>query len=434
MESRKSNKKPKRNSGSVLIGYDLGNLNSQISYGKPGATEPETVSAVMGTEQYNIPTVLGKKPGASQWSYGKEALRWADMEEGILVENLFELALIGESVLIDGEGFDPVALLTLFVKRSLSLLSMEMSLPSDLDAIMFTVEKLDMRSIEVLSAVAEGLELLPEQYFFQSYRESIYQYIVHQPKELWNQHVLIFDYSVFLKAYVLESNRKTTPMVVFVEKMEYPHLIRTYGLAEEKRQEWSERFLEIAEQLGCGRMISAVFLLGDGFKEAWTGEFMKFLCRGRRVFQGNNMYSKGACHGVMEKRKPSEIAVSQVFLGEDKLKANIGMKVLRHGAESYFAVLDAGVNWYEIRNQYQLIMEEGNELSFIVTSLTGGVVTEQIITLEGLPERPARTTRLLIQIRMLAAKKAQVTVTDMGFGALFPASGKKWVRELDVTS
>lgn len=434
MESRKSKTPLKRQTGTVMIGYDLGNLNSQISFSKPGTTEPETVSAVMGTEQYNIPTVLCKKPGVNQWSYGKEALRWADMEAGILVENLFELAVVGEPVLIDGENFDPAALLTLFIKRSLSLLSMEINLSADLAAIMFTVEKLNLRNIEVLSAVAEGLELRPEQFFFQSYRESIYQYIIHQPQDLWSNRVLIFDYNVNLKTYMLETNRKTTPVVVFVEKQEYPHLIRTFGLTEEKRQEWSERFLEIAGQLCNGRLISAVFLLGDGFKEAWTGEFMKYLCQGRRVFQGNNMYSKGACHGAMEKRKPSETAASQVFLGEDKLKANIGMKVLRHGAESYFAVLDAGVNWYEIRNQYQLILEEGNELSFIVTSLTGGVVTEQIITLEGLPERPARTTRLLIRIRMLAAEKVQVTVTDMGFGALFPASGQKWVRELNITS
>lgn len=433
MEGRKNKKPGKRHTGTVMIGYDLGNLNSQISYYKAGAAEPETVSAVMGTEQYNIPTVLCKKQGANQWSYGREALRRADMEDGILVEHLLELAVTGEQVLVDGENFDPVALLTLFVKRSLSLLAMEINLSTDLDAIMFTVEKLDLRYIEVLSAVAEGLELLPEQFFFQSYRESIYQYVMHQPQELWNNQVLIFDYNLYLKTYLLESNRKTTPMVVFVEKQEYPDLIRTFGLSEEKRNEWSERFLEIAEQMCYGRMISAVFLLGDGFKEEWTGAFMKLLCRGRRVFQGNNMYSKGACHGVMEKRQPSEITASQVFLGEDKLKANIGMKVLRHGVESYFAVLDAGINWYEVRNQYQLILDEGNELSFIVTSLTGGVVTEQIVTLDGLPERPPRTTRLLIRMRMLSDKKAKISVTDMGFGTLFPASGKKWVRELQIT-
>ena len=39
-------------------------------------------------------------------------------------------------------------------------------------------------------------------------------------------------------------------------------------------------------------IVSTIFLLGDGFKEGWAKESLKLLCRGRRVFQGNNLYSK----------------------------------------------------------------------------------------------------------------------------------------------
>ncbi len=421
----------KKGLGAAIIGYDLGNLYSQISYCGVNGNEPETASAVMGTEQYNIPTALCKRRGVGQWFYGKEALKYAGQEDGILLENIYQLALSGEPVQIDNESFDPAALLTLFVKRSLSLLSMEVK-PADIRAFMFTVENLDMRTVEVLSTVAAGLQIAPECVFFQSYRESIYQYVIHQPKELWVHQVLVFDYHEKLKAYLLESNNRTTPKVVFVEKQEFSHLTRMERSEEQKREQ-DLRFLEVAEQMCRDRIVTTVYLLGDGFKDNWADQSLKFLCRGRRVFQGNNLYSKGACYGALEKQNPTDINAMQVFLGEDKLKANIGMKILRQGVESYYAVLDAGINWYEVRSQFEVIINEGKQLSFIVTSLTGGVVTEETIFLEGLPERPERTTRLLIQIRMISARQVQFTVTDMGFGELFPASGKKWVQEFTVS-
>ena len=118
----------KKNGKKVIVGYDLGREQAQISYCGLEESEPETVSAVAGTEQYNIPALLCKRSGVSQWYYGKEAVKFAEREEGILVEDLLTLAERGEDVLVEGEVFDPVALLTLFVKRSLSLLGMRIPL------------------------------------------------------------------------------------------------------------------------------------------------------------------------------------------------------------------------------------------------------------------------------------------------------------------
>ena len=92
----------KKNSKKVVVGYDLGKNYAQISYCYMEETEPETVSAVTGTEQYNIPTVLCKRKGVGQWYYGKEALKFAREEEGILVEDLIALAERGEDVLVEG--------------------------------------------------------------------------------------------------------------------------------------------------------------------------------------------------------------------------------------------------------------------------------------------------------------------------------------------
>lgn len=131
-------------SDKIIIGYDLGNVFSQISYSYLSQdSEVETLSCVAGEEHYNIPTVLCKRQGTGQWFFGREALRFSEEypQEAILVENLVELAAAGEQVPIDGENYEPVALLTLFMKRSLGLLSL-VSAPERIVAMMITSRKL----------------------------------------------------------------------------------------------------------------------------------------------------------------------------------------------------------------------------------------------------------------------------------------------------
>lgn len=432
----------KKNGIKAVVGYDLGRTASQISfcilnYGVETAPEEvETISSVAGTEQYNIPTVLCKRRGVNQWFYGKEALRYAKEENGILVEDLLTLAERGEDVVIEGESYDPAALLTLFVKRSLSLLGMRLSV-NQIESFMFTVEDLTPRMVDTLNKTAAGLSLNANYILFQSYVESFYYYVLHQPEDLWKYNVMIFDYSASLKSICLECNKRTSPQVVFINSNGYPNITRMSWNGDETEREHQKlyldkEFLRIAEAEMEGSMFSTIYLLGDGFKEGWASESLRYLCRNRRVFQGNNLYSKGACYGALERLYPSEAGRNHVYLGADKLKSNVGMKVLRKGEDSYFAILDAGTNWYEVAADFEIILEEGDTIDFIITPLTGENVVDRKITLEGLPSRPRNTTRLKIHIEMTAVNQVTATIEDMGFGEIFPSSGKGWTQTITV--
>ena len=429
MSGKKSNKK-------AVVGYELGEITSQISFCFLGENEAETVSGVTGTEQYNIPTVLCKRSGVNKWFYGKEALKYVKEGEGILVENLLALAERGEEVMVEGEGFDPAALLTLFVKRSLSLLNMHISL-NQVEAVMFTVRNLTPRMVDVLNKVAGGLSLKTGSVYFQSHVESFYYYMLYQPSEMWKNNVVIYDYTEDLKSICLECNKRTTPQVVFITEQNYPQMQRVIwsgedNTREQQKQQLDKQFTRLVKEELDGTMVSTIYLLGDGFKEGWTSEALKVLCRNRRVFQGNNLYSKGACYGAMERITPSEEGKKYVYLGSDKLKANIGMKVLRRGEDSYFAILDGGENWYEAVRDFEIILQGGNVIEFMVTPLTGEYVMNRKITLDGLPERPENTSRLRLHVEMSAVDQVTVTVEDMGFGEIFPSSGKGWTQTVTV--
>lgn len=421
----------------VIVGFDLGDYISQISYWQPDKEEPETASLVVGEEQYSFPTALSKRFEINQWVYGKDATRLEKEKKGICVRRLLSLALEGEDVEVDGEYFNPVALLTLFMKRSFSLLSGVVSVDK-IGALMITVERLDHRCIEVLSAVTEGLKLQTQNIFFQSHIESFYNYTIHQKADLWRHQVVLCDFeNAYLKTYRLECNRRTTPIVAFVDEISYPELKRMPGieegpLPEDEKLARDSVFTSIMEGVCEGRLVSTVYLIGSGFDENWYINSVRFLCKGRRVFLGNNLYSKGACYALAERLNASEFSKNYVFLGNEKLKSNLGMRVLRGGKDSYYALLDAGVNWFEAYKECEFILEDGFSFSILVTPLTGKDVKELEIILDDMPERKQRATKVSLRIFLKAENIAEVVVEDLGFGQIYEATHKIWTKELQL--
>lgn len=420
----------------IVLGYDLGSEFSQISYYVMGNAEPETVSVITGEQQYNFPTVLGKRLEVNQWVYGKEALQLAQDREGVLVDNLLQLAREGEQVEVGGSSFDPVALLALFMKKSLNLLGL--LVPVDrVDALMITVENLDHIMVEILKQAARMMQLKVEHVYFQDHIESFYNYTIHQEESLWKYDVLLCDFEgEQLKTYRLECNRRTTPVVVFVEDQVYPDIRRDMSaagvLSDEEKEQLDGQFLQAVQKLCNGRIVSTVYLIGRGFEGDWCRESLKVLCRGRRIFQGNNLYSKGACFAAGEKLVQSRIEKEHVFLGKDKLKANLGMKVFRRGEASYFAILDAGINWFEAKAECEFILESGYSFRILVTPLNGRDSREVEIIMGDMPERKMRATRLHMELSMKAENRVQISLKDMGFGEIYPATGQIWQEEFEI--
>lgn len=420
----------------IIVGYDLGPASAQISYCTYENQIPETLAVIPGTEKYSIPTMLCKRNNVNQWFYGDDAVRHANQGDGTLVTDIVEKALAGEQIEIDGTEFDAVALLTLFIKRSLSKLSAVFN-GERVEGIMFTCKNLDTDMVEVLKGVVSGLGLKTKYVCFQSHAESFYQYMLHEPEELWVRDVLLFDYSSdIMKVYRMECNRRTTPIVSFIEEAEFSFFAcndfpEEDYLKEKVFEQMDSRFLSVLEECCEGRLISTAYLIGDGFAESWMKNSLQYLCRGRRVFQGNNMYSKGACHGMMERIIPSKIGKQHVFLGAEKLKSNIGMKVFRQGKDSYLALLDAGISWHEANNEVEFHLLGENYFDITITPLNGRDVQVIRVTLEGLPIRKT-PTRLYLNISMTDESKVKLYVEDLGFGEIEPSGYQKWTEYFEV--
>ena len=412
-----------KNDKKIVIGYDLANTCSQISYCyKNEEKDVETVGFVEGEENYDIPTVLCKKAGTNQWLFGHGALKFSEQypEESILVDNLVQLALEGEILQIDGKGYHPAALLALFVKRSLGTV-LKGSSVDKIAAISFTCQETGRRMSGLIQRIVKTLELKNAEIFCQTYEESFFAYLTHQPAELWQRGALLLDYrGQDMISVQIDGNRNTIPKIM-------------YSLQKIHSFDGTDKgLLEIARNCCEDNQFGAVYLIGEKFGGSWMEESLKYLCMGRRVFQGNNLYSKGACYGALRKQGENPGEDEYLFLGPDRLKANIGMKVQKRGELVYNALLDAGMYWELLEEIFEFYLKGENYLELSITSLTKEAPKQILMELDGLELAVGEVTRIRMKLTMLSEKVLAVTVTDLGFGEFREACDKKWVKEVEL--
>ena len=125
----------------------------------------------------------------------------------------------------------------------------------------------------------------------------------------------------------------------------------------------------------------------------------------------------------------SEVGKEYVFLGNEKLKANIGMKIMRQGEESYYAILDAGVNWYEAEHEMEFYISDGNEMNLQITPLIGKNGKLAQIVLE---DFPGPIARLKARFYLEAENLLVVEIEDLGFGEIRPAAGRSWKEKIEL--
>ena len=419
-----------------VLGYDLNDSMSQISYFELNSSVPETVASDAKEERLGIPTVLAKRKGVSQWEFGTAAIREAEKGNSTLVSSLLNFSASGAKLELEGEAYDATDLLILFIRRSLNLLSMILR-PDQVECMIITVASLEGRMVDVVEKIANSMPIARDKIIIQTYEESIYYYLIHQPADLWDFEVTVLDYSQpFLKAYELWMNKKCDPVVAFVDRSDFPDISMPEPMmdeeeSKEKAARLDEMILQVCHNYFAGKSVGTVFLLGEGFEGGWCDKTLKYLCMGKRVFQGRNMYSKGACYCAKDKIAPCKLNKDYVFLGQDKLKFNLGIRMNMGAKEEYLALADAGENWYDSTATYEFVVGETKTVPLIVTPLDGKGAYDIEVELTGLPDRPPKASRMRLTVSFEEEKRLKIQVEDLGFGEFFPSTGKKWEKIID---
>ena len=393
-----------------IIGYEINEKTCQISFYNERQMEPETLE--VDADNYQIPLIIGKL--RDTWAYGKEARRLVSIKEGYTATRLLSRSIAGEKVELGEETYDAVWLLSQFIEMSLQ------SFPQ-IDGIVFTVPALTEELAHLLRGIAVRMKIDKRHIFIQDYKESFCNYLFYQPKELWQYDAALFccDRNE-IKAYMLRRLKpglgggKTT--FVTVDEVASAHmkeLAMVYPvLNEDKAKEADAIFSRFIESVFDKRIVSSVFLTGEGFENNWYPRSLRVLCNGRRAFIGNNLYSKGACYTAY--RKLYMHIENPVYLSEDKLTDQITVNMRVDGQEMWYPIVSWGTHWYESNNQWEVLMEDVEDIEFHVESLIQGTMRTEKISMDKFPKRAEYSMRLQMETLFLDEKTYSFSIKEDG--------------------
>ena len=401
-----------------IIGYEINEKTCQISYFNEQQMEPDTLE--VDSDNFQIPLIIGKL--RDTWAYGKEAKRLVSIKEGFTVTRLLSKSLAGERIEFGEETYDASDLLFRFIQMSLQTFS-------EIEGIVFTVPVLTEQLAQLFREIAVRMDIDKRHIFIQDYKESFCNYLFYQPKELWQYDAALFccDRNE-IRAYMLRRLKpgldggKTTFITVDeVASAHMKELAMVYPvLNEDKAKEVDAMFCKFIASVFDKRIVSSVFLTGEGFENNWYPKSLRVLRNGPRALIGNNLYSKGACYTAY--RKLFMHIENPVYLAEGKLTDQITVNMRVDGQEMWYPIVSWGAHWYESNNQWEVLCEDMEDIELHVESLIQGNVRTEKIPLSNFPKRSEYSMRLQLETYFLDEKTCRITVRDAGFGDFLPAT------------
>lgn len=398
----------------IIAGVDIGEDSTFLSFMTSGIDEPVTVSTVMGSESYQIPTTIAKKKGIGQWFIGNDALSQERLSMAIGCDRFYEKALNDEKVYVEGEEFLARDLLAVYFRKLLSMPVPGVS-KGELSLLVICVSELDMRVFTTMNAVAQRLNLSRDKLYLIDKSESFYYYTLSQEKNIFLHDVLLMDFDgATLTHCFLKKDVRTRPVTVTLEKGSHGDILDMKD----------ERLYSIAESLLKERIVSGIYLTGDGFDGEWMKKSLSLMLQGRRLFLGKNLYSKGACFAGMVRLSLKEWPY--VYIGDNELKLNISLKVIDSNELKLVTLLSAGENWYDEKGECECILDGTPSLELYVRKPDERRDEAVNLPLLDFPERENRTSRIRIEAIPLSDTEVKMVITDLGFGEFFPQTKKTW--------
>ena len=416
-------------SEAFYIGMDLCSDSTQISFYNDIKREPETVNQLNNKETYMMPNLLFYSKSTGDWYVGSEASEARFKEDGIILDELYKNARSVETIEVAG---------TIYTFRQLFLKMLKMHIDSFLyryegatvKKLVITIPEYNKDLFKVLGTFHKELDISAESVEITSHLDSGLYYIFNQSSELWVNSVALFDYSADgLNYYRIDITRGKTPEIISVVHEDYTAQFNM-ALFGGDNILMDVTFAKIADYEMKKTYISSVFLTGLGFSEKWMNKSRNILCQGRRVFAGQNIYTKGACYKAVGGEY--EEFYKRFFV---ETKENVIYDVgISSGEEEdkFIPIVLGGRQWYNIHGRINIILDDTDKLTIIYRNRQSGEEVREVVKLHGIPKRPNKTSKFSVEVEFDDPHRGAVIIKDVGFGKLFPTTNKIYRKEFEV--
>lgn len=410
----------------LAIGLDLCDDYCQISLFNEDTMDAETFFFDEEGTQDLIPTVLCRSRGEEVWYIGEDAYKMALTGRGILVDKLLKLTMKDGTSTMNGRRYQAEELLETYLNKLLLLVTERTGVRA-VSRLVISLQELRPVLMDALVRIAVRVGIPRDRLHLISHTESFVYYVMTQKKELWANQVALFDLSENgLHYYELGMMRGRSPQIVKAAHQFLEEGFRLDILETKSGKKLADTILtSCANRLLDKKVVSSVFLTGKGFAGAdWAEEFLRTLCRKRRVFAGQGLFAKGAAY-VAADREREVSSYPFICVCEGRIPVTVTMDASFRGRERQLILASAGTNWYEAKASMELINDGCDSLELTVRRVDPSGITKVRVPLQELPERPPRMTRMEVTIAFLEEDYMMVKVRDEGFGEWYPASGKE---------
>ena len=415
----------------LIVGYDLCEDFTQISCYSYKTLEPITICTREGEDNYcPIPTVLCVKTDTKQWLYGDEAIACAKNGEGVLVEHLLGKVRTGEVTELYQTKFTGVALLEKFLRKSLTLI--KNYFPTELiTKLVVTVRNTEPELVDRIYEAFALLGIEKDRVVIMSHAGAYLYYALCQDKSLWMNDVGMFDFSEEgLHYYQIHMNRRTKPIIARLSKTDYSGDLG-FSMLKQKPGNVPYVFENITNAALLKQIVSTLYITGNGFDGGWADDVIKNLCSGRRIFYGQNLFTKGACYAAKEISGDKQLN-DIILLNDDMITTSVSVRVYCDTKFVEIPFAKAGEIWYEVNKSLEVIPEGEAEMEIIRSNIMTRDIVREKLLLNQFPKRPDRTTRLEINVTCKDKSTAILKVTDLGFGEFFPDAGSEMLFTLEI--
>ena len=415
----------------IMVGLDIQRAFTQMTYFFTSLSEPVTVGPAPG--QQVIPSAMARTADGS-WVFRDE--KGEALQETLPAVYHVADCGMGDTVAPDGGGTGPAFgsawFLSEYLKKCIGLLHMYMT-EETVVHLMVTVNRLTEIWSKMLVRAWEMMGRERKYLYMQDHLASFYYYTLNQHKKNWNQDTALLEYeNDCINGYVLHidtSSRPYTATVQLAASQKIDESLRAGRNNQEWNQEKDRLFFELLKKVFERRNVAVSYLTGDFFQKTWAERSIQYLCYRRQAFQGQNLYSRGACCAAMER---AGIVPERriLYSGDDMIPVSLGMEMRIRGKETYYPLVNAGINWYEAWHVCEFIPDEEQEIRLLSSQVSQEDVVTHLLLLRRLGKRPNRTLRVRMTVYFTAPSCCRIEAEDLGFGDLVPSSGETWVREI----
>ncbi len=414
----------------LLVGIDLGKTVSQISCYDSKIYEPVPIGRMRGKErEYEIPAAFAINKKTNEWLWGTDALEAGD--EFIHLDNLPVLIKKTDKFEVKGYTFHSKEVLNRFLLKELSLL--KEYYPNDtIKKLVISICDNDEKLTGMITDVCEELGIGMDRLVIQSHKQSYMYYAVSQPKELWINNVGLFEYNIDGLSYSqISIDRKNIPYIVGVERRDLSDVMPYELLLDGDDLRISYTFSNIANTVLHKQMVTTIYVTGVGFEGKWAADALRELCNGRRVFRGQNLFTKGACYAAREFAGHGKLE-GFIFLDEDMITSDITIRTYHNAELGEVVLVKAGSRWREADASIDVIPDNEDEIQIIARNFLLHESKSHILSLNGFTGRANKMTRFTVRIRFASKNTCIVTLKDNGFGEFCPSTNRIWERYIDI--